>query len=278
MSNKVWFVTGASKGMGLALVKQLLNSGHKVAATSRNVDELVKQAGGLNNNLLPLQVNIGSDREVKDALLRTIITFGQLDVVVNNAGYAIYGSMEELSDQEFRDSVEINLFAMANVIRNAMPYLRQQRSGHIFNFSSIAGYRGYGSAGAYDAVKFAVVGLSEALAEEAKPFGVNVTVVAPGFFRTSFLDKGSMKMAAHRIEGYNTAGIENWMKEMDGKQSGDPQKLAKLLVDITAEINPPVHLFAGPDAYQIRKEKATTDLNNLEVWKHLTLSTDFDNQ
>ncbi len=186
MSSKVWFVTGASKGMGLALVKLLLSTGYKVAATSRNVEELEKQVGGPNKNLLPLQINIASDREVKEALQRTVETFGKLDVVVNNAGYAIYGSMEELSDQEFRDSVEINLFAMANVIRNAMPYLRQQRSGHIINFSSIAGYRGYGSAGAYGAVKFAVVGLSEALAEEAKLFDVNVTVVAPGVFPDFF--------------------------------------------------------------------------------------------
>ncbi|MCF6407777.1 SDR family oxidoreductase [Chitinophaga filiformis] len=278
MNSKVWFVTGASKGMGLTLVKLLLNTGHKVAATSRNVVELEKQVGGPNKNFLALQVNIASNEDVKAAIQQTAKYFGKLDVVVNNAGYAIYGSVEELSDQEFRDSVEINLFAMVNTVRNAMPYFRQQKSGHIINFSSIAGYRGYGSAGAYGAVKFAVVGLSEALAEEGKLFGVHVTVVAPGFFRTSFLDKGSMKMAANRIQGYNTGGIESWMREMDGKQLGDPQKLAKLLVDITGEKNPPVHFFAGPDAYHIRKEKSEADMKDLEEWKHLTLSTDFDNQ
>jgi NAD(P)-dependent dehydrogenase (short-subunit alcohol dehydrogenase family) len=158
-----------------------------------------------------------------------------------------------------------------------MSYLRRQRSGHIINFSSIAGYRGYGSAGAYDSVKFAIIGLSEALAQEVKPFDVKVTVVAPGFFRTSFLDKGSFMTAANRIEGYNTGELESYLKQMDGKQPGDPQKLARLLVDITGEKNPPLHLIAGPDAYQIRKEKAKADEEELEAWKGLTLSTNLDN-
>jgi NAD(P)-dependent dehydrogenase (short-subunit alcohol dehydrogenase family) len=126
-NNKVWFVTGASKGFGLALVKVLLSSGYKVAATSRNVQELERQAGGVNKNFLALNVNIVSDQEVKDALKQTVETFGGLDVVVNNAGYAIYGSLEELTEQEFRQSVEVNLFGMVNTIRNAMSYLMQCR-------------------------------------------------------------------------------------------------------------------------------------------------------
>ena len=144
-TNKVWVVTGASKGMGLALVKLLLSSGHKVAATSRNVQDLDKQVAGIHENFLPLKVNISNDQEVKSALKQTVETFGGLDVVVNNAGYAIYGSIEELSDQEFRQSIDVNLVGTINTIRNAMPYLRKQKSGHIINISSIGGYRGYGS-------------------------------------------------------------------------------------------------------------------------------------
>jgi NAD(P)-dependent dehydrogenase (short-subunit alcohol dehydrogenase family) len=275
--NKVWFVTGASKGMGLTLVKLLLSTGHQVAATSRNAKEFEKFVDVTNKNFLPLEVDITSDQEVKDALKKTVEMFGRLDVVVNNAGYAIYGSLEELSELEFRQSAEVNLFGMVNTIRNAMPYLRKQRSGHIINFSSSGGYRGFGSAGAYAAVKFAVIGLSESLAEEVKLLGVKVTVVAPGFFRTSFLDKGKLMVAKNRIAEYNTSAMEAWMHEMDGKQPGDPEKLVRLLVDIAKEDNPPLHLIAGPDAYQLVSEKAKEDAAELEAWKSLTFSTNLEN-
>jgi NAD(P)-dependent dehydrogenase (short-subunit alcohol dehydrogenase family) len=274
-TNKIWFVTGASKGFGLALVKLLLSSGHKVAATSRNVQELEKQVGETSQNFLPMKVDIGSDQDVKRALKQAVETLGGLDVVVNNAGYAIYGSLEELSDQEFRQSVEVNLLGTVNTIRNAMPYLRKQRAGHIINFSSIGGYRGYGSDGAYSSVKFAMIGLSESLAEEVKHLGVKVTVVAPGFFRTSFLEK--LNIASNKIAEYNTANMEAWMHKMDGKQQGDPSKLVKILVEITEKENPPVHLILGPDAYEIKVEKAKADAEELEAWKSLTFSTNIEN-
>jgi NAD(P)-dependent dehydrogenase (short-subunit alcohol dehydrogenase family) len=276
-NNKVWFVTGASKGFGLALVKLLLASGYKVAATSRNADELEKQVGGTKENFLAMKVNIASDQEVKDALKQTVETFGRLDVLVNNAGYVIYGTLEELSEKEFRQSIEVNLFGTVNTIRNAMPYLRKQKSGHIINFSSIGGYRGYGSDAAYSSVKFAIIGLSESLAEEVKQLGVKVTVVAPGFFRTSFLDKGADMYAKNRIAEYNTAEVEAWMQRMAGKQQGDPQKAVRLLVEITLEKNPPLHLILGPDAYQIKVEKAKADEEEVEKWKSLTFSTNLDN-
>jgi NAD(P)-dependent dehydrogenase (short-subunit alcohol dehydrogenase family) len=276
-SNKVWFVTGASKGFGLALVKLLLNSGYKVAATSRNAEELQMQVGQKSENFLAMKVNIADDQEVKEAMKQTVETFGRLDVVVNNAGYVIYGTLEELSEKEFRQSIEINLLGTVNTIRNAMPYLRKQKSGHIINFSSIGGYRGYASGAAYSSVKFAIIGLSESLAEEVKHLGVKVTVVAPGFFRTSFLDKGADMYAKNRIAEYNTADVEAWMQQMAGKQQGDPQKAVRLLIDITLEKNPPLHLILGPDAYQIKIEKATADEEEVEKWKALTFSTNFDN-
>jgi NAD(P)-dependent dehydrogenase (short-subunit alcohol dehydrogenase family) len=210
-------------------------------------------------------------------LRQTVETFGRLDVVVNNAGYVIYGTLEELSEKEFRQSVEVNLLGTVNTIRNAMPYLRKQKSGHIINFSSIGGYKGYGSGAAYSSVKFAIIGLSESLAEEVKHLGVKVTVVAPGFFRTSFLDKGSDMYAKNRIAEYNTAEVEAWMQRMAGKQQGDPQKAVRLLVDITLEKNPPLHLILGPDAYQIKVEKAKADEEEVEKWKTLTFSTNLDN-
>lgn len=276
-NNKVWFVTGASKGFGLALVKLLLNSGYQVAATSRNAEELQMQVGQKSENFLAMKVNIADDHEVRDALKKTVETFGRLDVLVNNAGYVIYGTLEELSEKEFRQSIEVNLFGTVNTIRNAMPYLRKQKSGHIINFSSIGGYRGYGSDAAYSSVKFAIIGLSESLAEEVKHLGVKVTVVAPGFFRTSFLDKGGDMYAKNRIAEYNTAEVEAWMQRMAGKQQGDPQKAVRLLVDITLEKNPPLHLILGPDAYQIKVEKAKADEEEVEKWKALTFSTNLDN-
>ena len=275
-TNKVWFVTGASKGFGLALVQLLLRSGHRVAATSRNVQELQKQVGETSEHFLPVKVDLSNDQDVKSALKQTVETFGGLDVVVNNAGYAIYGSIEELSDKEFRQSIEINLLGTVNTVRNAMPYLRKQRSGHIINFSSIGGYRGYGSDAAYSSVKFAIIGLSESLAEEVKHLGVKVTVVAPGIFRTSFIEKATLMVASNKIPEYNTAKMEAWMHEMDGKQQGDPKKLVKLFVDITEEKNPPLHLILAPDAYQIKIEKAKADAEELEAWKGLTFSTNIE--
>jgi NAD(P)-dependent dehydrogenase (short-subunit alcohol dehydrogenase family) len=276
-NQKVWFVTGASKGLGLALVKALLANGNKVAATSRNRADLEKQITEYKENLLPLAVDITDEESVKLAIKQTIEKFGSLDVVVNNAGYLIIGSLEEITGQEFRRSMEVNVFGTVNVIRAAMPYLRAQRSGYIINISSAAGYMGYGNAGSYHAAKFAVVGLSEALALEAKPFGIKVIVVAPGYFRTNFLDKGSVMVAENRIEAYNTAALETAMQQMDSNQPGDPQKLAAALIKLADEPNPPVHLLMGPDAYQAITGKRKAEDEEFEAWKHVTVSTNFEN-
>jgi NAD(P)-dependent dehydrogenase (short-subunit alcohol dehydrogenase family) len=274
-NEKVWFITGASKGLGLALVKLLLSNGNKVAATSRNAAELEKQAGGPSENLLSLQVDLTNEESVKNGVKQAIRKFGRLDVVVNNAGYAILGSLEEITQEEFRQSMDVNVFGTVNVIRAVMPFLREQRSGHIINLSSIAGYMGYGNAGSYHAAKFAVVGLSEALALEVKQFNIKVTVVAPGYFRTSFLDKGSVMITKNKIGEYNTAALETAMQQMDGNQAGDPDKLVAELVKLVEEPNPPVRLLMGPDAYQNVTEKRKVEDAEFEVWKHVTVSTNF---
>jgi NAD(P)-dependent dehydrogenase (short-subunit alcohol dehydrogenase family) len=274
---KVWLITGASKGLGFALVKLLLKNGYKVTATSRNATDIEKQISEHKENLLALTVDITNEESVKNAIRQTIAKFGRLDVVVNNAGYLILGSLEEITEQEFRQSMEVNVFGIVNVIRAAMPYLRAQGSGHIINISSTAGYIGYGSAGSYHAAKFAVIGLSEALALEAKPFGIKVTVVAPGYFRTNFLDKGSVMVAKNKIAAYNTGQLEEGMKQLDGNQAGDPDKLVAALVKLTDEPNPPVHLLMGPDAYQSVTEKRKAENEEFEAWKHITVSTNFDN-
>lgn len=275
-NGKVWFITGASKGFGLTLAKFLLAKGDKVAATSRTLIALEKLIGHDKESFLPLEVDITNEESVENAIKQTVDKFGRLDVIVNNAGYFILGSLEEVTAEEFHQSMDVNVFGTVNVIRAAMPYLREQRSGHIINFSSSAGYIGHGNAGSYNAAKFAVVGLSHALSQEVKPFGINVTIVAPGLFRTSFLDKGTLIVAQNRIEEYHSDQLEEAMKQLNGKQPGDPEKLVDALVKITDEPNPPLNLLMGPDSYESILEKQAADKTEFEAWKHISVSTNFD--
>lgn len=275
-NQKVWFITGASKGMGLALTKLVLSKGNKVVATSRNIKELDAKITENKNNLLPLQVDITSDESVKNAVKQSIEHFGRLDVVINNAGYSLVGSMEEMTDEEFRKTLDVNLFGTVNIIRAVMPYLRKQQSGHIINISSNAGYVGFANAASYNAAKFAVVGISEALSEEIKSFGIKVTVVAPGQFRTNFMDKGSMTFAKNKIDVYGLDKAEKMWTDYSGQQIGDPEKLVNVLVDIANNSNPPLHLLLGPDTYQLVTEHRQKERQEMEDWKPVTLSTNFD--
>lgn len=258
---KTWFITGASKGFGLSLVKQLLRAGQNVAATSRNVAELVKAVGVDTPNFLPLQVELGNEDSVGCAIHQTKAAFKSVDVVINNAGYGIGGSIEELTDRETRDSFEVNVFGTLNVIRMAMPYMRQQQSGHIINISSIAGFTGATGWSVYAATKFSVVGLSEVLAQDVAEFGVKVTVVAPGAFRTSFLTDDSLNIAKHPIAEY-TAVHETQSRylQMNGAQSGDPEKAAAAIIEVAQMENPPLYLLLGEDAY----DRAMAKLQKLE--------------
>ncbi|MDC2215958.1 SDR family NAD(P)-dependent oxidoreductase [Bacteroides thetaiotaomicron] len=274
-STKIWLVTGASKGLGLALVKLLLAENNKVVATSRDTND-IEQKIGKHENLLALNVNLADSENVRNAVLQAIDKFGKIDVVVNNAGYSLYGSIESLSDKEFRQIMDINFFGTVNIIRNVMPFLRKQKSGHIINISSVAGYKGYGNSPAYASTKFAVVGLSEALAEEVKAFNIKVTVVAPGFFRTDFLNKGTNLICKNPIPEYHMDTLLNWLNENNGKQAGDPNKLANHLIEITHLENPPIHLLMGQDAYQIVAEKRKVEQEEFEEWKNITFSTNFD--
>jgi NAD(P)-dependent dehydrogenase (short-subunit alcohol dehydrogenase family) len=258
---KVWFVTGASKGFGLSLVKQLLALGQLVAATSRNKEELKAAVGAHAGSLLPLQVNLDNEASVSEALKATYEIFGRIDVVVNNAGYGIGGSIEELTDEETRSSFDINVFGTLNVIRKAMPYLRMQQSGHIINLSSIAGIAPATGWAVYAATKFSVIGLSEVLAEDVRSFGIKVTVVAPGAFRTNFLNSDSLVMTSTPIAEYRDVR-DNHARylQMDGHQAGDPGKAANAIIQLAYEENPPLYLLLGSDAY----ERAMHKLNYLE--------------
>lgn len=274
-SQKVWFITGASRGMGLEAAKAVLADGGKIVATSRSMDELIKNLGEANDSYLPLVLDITKEEDVKKSIKQGVDTFGKIDVVLNNAGYYLVGSMEEISDEEFRKTLDVNVFGTANVIRHSMPYLRKQQSGHIINIASYLGYLGFANTGSYNASKFAIVGLSEALAQEAKPFGIHVTIVAPGMFRTSFLNSNTLAVTKHKIEEYKVAEHEKMLHSYDGKQPGDPKKLAQVLVHIAHLPEPPLHLSLGTDSYNAIIEHRKKESEEMEQWKGLTLSTDF---
>jgi NAD(P)-dependent dehydrogenase (short-subunit alcohol dehydrogenase family) len=278
-TQKVWFVTGASKGLGLSLVKQLLNTGYNVAATSRNLDDLRRAVGPTADGFLPLAVDLKTESSVAEAVEKTVGYFGKIDVVVNNAGYGLLGSIEELTDEESRENFDINVFGSLNVIRNVMPHLREQKSGHIINISSIGGFTGaFPGFGIYCATKFAVEGFSESLAAEAKPLGIKVTVVEPGYFRTDFLTSGSLGVPKNQIDAYREVrdSQQAHQNQINGNQPGDPEKAVAALIRIASESNPPLHLFLGQDAYDMAYQKINDVQNELENWKEVTVSTGFE--
>lgn len=276
-TNKTWFITGASKGFGLLFVQQLLAKGDYVAATSRSIKDL-EAAAGNHPNFLPLEVDLTNEQSVATAINAAIAKFGKLDVVVNNAGYGLLGTLEELTDAESRGNFEVNVFGLLNVIRQAMPHLRAQGNGHIFNISSIGGFTGnFPGFGIYCATKFAVAGLSESLAAEAKEFGINVTIVLPGYFRTSFLDPGSLAVPKNTIDAYRSTRESQaaHQEQINGNQAGDPEKGVAEIIKIADVVNPPLYLFLGSDAVSMAHTKIAAVDSEISEWRSVSVSTDF---
>lgn len=277
-NNKVWFVTGASKGIGLILAKKLLAQGKKVAATSRTKKALIEAIGGTSADFLPLEVDLTNENSVKNAIEATIDQFKTIDVLVNNAGYGLLGAVEELTDEESRKNYEVNVFGLLNVIRNAMPYMRANKSGHIFNIASIGGYNGgFPGWGIYCSTKFAVAGLTESLTAEVKEFGVKVTLVYPGYFRTDFLKESSLLLPQNPISDYkDVRESESAHKDsINENQPGDPEKLAEELIKMSKEESPALHLFVGEDSYEMANRKIESVQSDLEKWKSISVSTGF---
>lgn len=279
MNKQIWLVTGASKGLGAILVKRLLNEGYKVAATSRSITDLEKAVSIKTEQFLPLSMNLTDEASVAAGIAAAVAHFGGIDVIVNNAGYGIIGSLEETSDAEARKNFDVNVFGSLNVIRAALPYMRDQRSGHVFNIASIGGFTGaFPGFGIYCAAKFAVHGFTESLATELKPFGIDTTVVSPGYFRTSFLDAGSIAVAGKEIAGYdNVREVQHaHQHNINNNQEGDPEKAAAVMIATANMQNPPVHLFLGQDAYNMADVKIQSIQNDLAVMKELATATAFD--
>lgn len=276
-SNKVWFVTGASKGLGLSLVKKLLSEGFQVAATSRNKAALIDAVGD-HANFLPLEVNLSSETSLATAVASTLKQFNTIDVLVNNAGYGQGGSVEEVTDEEARKNYEVNVFGLLNVTRAVLPVMRKNKSGHVFNISSVGGYVGaFSGWGIYCSTKFAVSAITEGLHADVKDLGINVTLIYPGYFRTNFLDKDSMRLPSKPIADYAgaKASMDYHANSIDGNQPGDPDKAAAALISLTKEATPPLHMFLGTDAVGMAKEKIESFSSEVTKWEALSKSTDF---
>lgn len=252
-TNKVWYITGASKGLGLSLVKQLLTHGYKVAATSRNVNAF-EAITGYQENFLALVVDLKNEESVANSFRETVNKFGKLDVVINNAGYGLGGALEELTTAEIAENFDVNFFAVVRVIQQALPYLRKQGSGFIINISSIAGFAPGTGWSMYSAAKFAVSGLSDALANDLKPLGIYVTNVMPGWFRTNFAHSDSIAYNKNHMEDYDyLREFHEKMKNIDGLQLGNPDKVADVFIRLVNSENPAVDLFLGSDASSVQK-------------------------
>lgn len=273
---KTWFITGTSNGFGLALVKQLLAKGDNVAATTRNIatmQDLVNTSAG---QLLLLQVDLLREESIATGVASAVNEFGQIDYLVNNAGYGLLGGIEESSKEEVQANFDVNVFGLLSVTRAILPHMRKAGSGHIINISSVFGLIAGAGWGIYCATKFAVEGLSEALAQEVKLFGINVTIIEPGYFRTNFLNTGSIITPKKPITDYSTINeIKSSHATMVGTQIGDPEKAAAAIINISLLSDPPLRLLLGSDALSYANYKIKMLQEGIAANTQTTLSTDF---
>jgi len=272
---KVWFITGASRGFGLEVARVALERGDYVVATARK-PEAIEAALGKHERLLAVGLDVNKEHQAHAAADETIRRFGRIDVLLNNAGYGLLGAVEESSAKEVEDLFATNVFGLLHVTRAVLPHMRRERRGLVVNISSIGGYAAYPGWGVYGATKFAVEGLSEALAHELAPLGVRVTVVEPGFFRTDFLDTSSLSKTAIEYPEYaDTVGkMRALMASANHQQPGDPKKLATALLQLADSDNPPVRLPLGTDTVAKIAEKNRFVETELEQWRTLATSTD----
>lgn len=275
-NHRFWFITGTSQGFGRELVRAAIERGDSVVATSRNpqaVAGVFPKAGG---RLLAVAMDLRDAAQISNVVKEAVARFGRIDILVNNAGYGITGAVEEASENEISEVYETNVFGLLRVTRAVLPQMRKQRSGHIVNLSSIGGLTGLPGWGIYNSTKFAVEGLSEALAAELAPLGIGVTIVEPGPFRTDFLG-GSLVKTANTLPDYApTAGkTRTSADERNGKQQGDPAAAADAIVRAVTSPNPPLHLLLGKFAYERFHQKLSELRNEMDAWREVGLGTDF---
>jgi NAD(P)-dependent dehydrogenase (short-subunit alcohol dehydrogenase family) len=278
MSKRVWLITGAGRGMGADFAKAALAAGHAVVATGRNSDA-VSRALGKSNDLLSVTLDVTNLADAEAAARAAVDRFGRIDVLVNNAASFYAGYFEELTPEQFERQLSVSLIGPMNVTRAVLPVMRKQRSGHIISISSSAGLAaGYDFASAYAASKFGLEGWMDSLQAEVAPFGITTTVVNPGFFRTELLTDQSTTYAKPSIADYDERRgplLEYW-KAQNGQQSGDPAKLARALITIASEKQPPRRFIAGADAIATAEQKIADLKAQIEAHRDLSTSLAFD--
>jgi NAD(P)-dependent dehydrogenase (short-subunit alcohol dehydrogenase family) len=276
--SKVWFITGASSGIGLEISKSALAAGHKVVATGRDPEKVSKSIRETSEDLLVVKMDVTNTKEIEAAVKSAVNKFTTVDVLVNNAGNFYAGFFEELSPGQMELQLATSLFGPMNVTRALLPVMRNKRSGHIITISSTAGLVGYEYCAAYSASKFGLEGWMECLAPEVAPFGINTTIVEPGFFRTGLLTPTSTIWAENYIEDYavKNAELRPFWISMNGKQGGDPAKLAAALVKIAGENAPPKRWLAGADAISTAEQKVADFQNQINAYRDLSSSLAID--
>ena len=274
---KIWFITGASRGMGVDFAKAALAAGHAVVATGRNRDRLSK-ALGQSNDLLVVHLDVTSRADAESAVQAAVDRFGRIDVLVNNAASFYAGYFEELTPEQMERQLATSLIGPMNVTRAVLPVMRKQRSGQIISISSSAGLSGFEFCTAYSASKFGLEGWMESLHAEVAPFGITTTTVNPGFFRTELLSDQSTKYAEPSIEDYAERGAKQreFWKAQNGQQSGDPAKLARALITIASQEPPPRRFIAGVDAVATAEQKVADLKAQIDANRDLSTSLDFD--
>jgi NAD(P)-dependent dehydrogenase (short-subunit alcohol dehydrogenase family) len=273
---RTWFITGASRGFGALIAQKALAAGDAVVATARNPASVTERLGQY-PNLLAVALDVTDEAQAHAAAKAAVERFGRIDILVNNAGYGLLGAVEEATGAEIEALYRTNVFGLLAVTRAVLPHMRRQRSGRILNLSSVGGLRSGPGFGVYCSTKFAVEGLTEALAAELAPLGIFATAVEPGYFRTDFLDATSLSISPASIADYDaTAGaVRAHAAVVSHNQPGDPQRLAQVLIEFVDAPNPPVRLPLGSDTAAATEAVAAAHLALLKDWRDVAISTDF---
>jgi NAD(P)-dependent dehydrogenase (short-subunit alcohol dehydrogenase family) len=271
---KSWFITGCSSGFGQRLALAAARRGDRVVATARNIKTIEEMAGPFGGRMIALPLDVTDAVAARTAVAKAVETFGGFDILVNNAGYGLFGAIEEATPEEYRSMFDVNVFGLVEITRAALPVLRRS-GGVIVNMSSGAGIAGSGGAGYYNAAKFAVEGISEALAGELAPFGIRVLIVEPGPFRTEFLGR-SIAMAANEMPEYAASSRKQYRETSNGNQAGDPDKAIAVILQAVDAQDAPLHLPLGPAAHMIAERKLAAFRSDIDGWRDLTIATDFD--
>jgi NAD(P)-dependent dehydrogenase (short-subunit alcohol dehydrogenase family) len=275
--SKVWFITGSAGGIGAGIARAALTAGDVVVATDLDLERLQQVYAANTAHVLTAQLDIRNAAQAEAAVEAALARFGRIDVLVNNAGYGQFGPFEEIKPEAIESQFATNVFGTFNVTRAVLPVMRRQRAGHVINMSSNGGFKGVRGASMYSATKFAIEGFSEALAQEIADFGLKLTIVEPGAFRTNFLDDRSLKRGTHALNDYDDfrAKANAVFEARNHNQVGDPDKLGLALVQIANETDPPLRFVAGADALKVVDDKLDYVAHEVERWRELSLSTDF---